>query len=103
MKSHANGGFCWPSRSSSGVDSVVNSHTQPCGHFIGCTKKPENQTTNRRWKEEIDKHGFRTAKLRKVKSGTFKHSVCISRELCENPTQLPEMLTHLAIVFIALS
>ena len=60
---------------------------------------------NRERKEEKTKHGFRTAKRRKVKFGTFKHScVChmwLSPELSKNPTQQPKMLTHLVIVFAA--
>ena len=37
-------GGCRPGRSSNGVDLVVNSHIQTCGHFTSCTKN-ENQTT----------------------------------------------------------
>ena len=66
--------FC---RSSSGRDPVVNSHTQPCGHFTGYTKNKKQNTKKKQKAEERNKHGFRTAKLRKVKSCTFKHSVCI--------------------------
>ena len=69
--------FCWFGRSSSRVDPVVSSHTRPSGHF--------------------------SSKRRKVKFETFKHSgVCyvqLTRELNENPTQQPKMLTYLVIVF----
>ena len=61
MKQYPNGGFCWFCCLSSSVDSIVNSHTWPCGHFPGCIKINKNQTTNRKWKEETDKNGFRTA------------------------------------------
>ena len=103
--------FSWPGPSSSGVDPVVSSHTRQCGHFTGCTKinkeikknKTKQNKTNKRKpnnrgrKEETGKRGFTTAKLRKGKSGTFKHSSTYLLWLCESPTQLPKMLTHLAI------
>ena len=44
---------------------------------VGISQFVQKKTTNRGWKEETDKHGFRTANLRKVKSGTFKHFVYI--------------------------
>ena len=52
--------FVW---SFSGVDPVVNSHTQPYRHF---TKKKKKKTI-RGWKEETYKHWLRTAKRGKVK------------------------------------
>ena len=58
-------GFCWFCRSSSGVDSDVNSHTRSCGHFTG-TKikiKTKQQTEGGRKKQ--------TAKPRKVKLALF--------------------------------
>ena len=42
---HKQRGFCWPGRSSSGVDPIVNSHTQQCGNFTGCTKKKKKKQT----------------------------------------------------------
>ena len=59
MKQLPNGVFCWFGRSPSGVDPIVNSHTQLYGHFTGCTKKNNKKTKSRGWKEETDKHGFR--------------------------------------------
>ena len=50
------------------------SHTRPCGHFTGSTKTKNKQ---QRLEERNRQHGFRTAKLREVKSDTFKHFVCI--------------------------
>ena len=37
-----NGRFWWFGRSS-GVDIIVSSHLQPCGHFTGCTKTKKTQ------------------------------------------------------------
>ena len=76
VKDYPNSRFCWPDRLSSGVDSVVNSHIQPCGHHSDWTKeslKNNKQTTNRRWKEETDEHGFTTANAGS-EVGTLKHS-----------------------------
>ena len=65
------------------MDPVVSSHTRACGNFTDCTKikikkdnkktktKTNKQKTNRGWKEEIVKHGIRTAKRRKVKLALF--------------------------------
>ena len=85
MKQYPNGMFCWPGCS-------------PCRHFTGCTKK--KQQTNWEWKEETDKHGFRTAKLRRWSLALLSILVCIyvhgQHENSASPIQLP---THLAIVF----
>ena len=50
--------------------------------------------------KETDKHGFRTAKSKKVKLALLIIPVCymwLSQELHENPTQLPKMLTRLSL------
>ena len=68
----------------------------PC--CTSCTTKKKDKIRNNKQRVEgrKDKHGFRTASI-------FKHPcVCymlLSRELSENPLQLPKMLTHLVIVF----
>ena len=61
--------------SSSGVDPIVSSHIQPCGHFTGCTKI-SLRNNKQGWKEETDKHGFRTANTGKG-SGHISILVCI--------------------------
>ena len=68
MKYPANSGFLWPGRSSTGMDPFVSSHTRPCGHFKCCTKKKKNN----KQRLETDKHGFRTAKHRKVELTLFR-------------------------------
>ena len=68
MKQYPNSGFCWFA-----VCLVVWTPLFPltpgCVGISQVVQKNKNkkQTTNRGWKEEIDKHRFRTAKLRKVK------------------------------------
>ena len=85
----------WFGHLSSGVDPIVSSHTQLSRHFTGCTKK--SKITNRRWKEKKSKYEFRTVKHKKVKFGTFWHSIYLwlMLQLGENSTQVPKMLTHL--------
>ena len=65
--------------------------------------KPKNKQRVERKNWQIRIYNCKTYEL---KSGTFKHSSMylswLTRELCESPTQLLKMLTHLAIVFIAL-
>ena len=107
MKSPTNGWFCWPGRSSSGVDPVVSSHTWPCGHFTGCTRNQNKKPNN---KQRVEGRNRKTwisnCKTQEEKSGTFKHSsmflLWLMRELCKSSMQLPKMLTHLAIFFIVL-
>ena len=88
-------GGCWPGRSSSVVDPVVSSHTRQCGHFTVCTKKQKkqnktniNQITNRGWKEETNKHGPRTVKLRKWSLALLCFLVCISYGQRENSAKV---------------
>ena len=51
---------------------VVNSHTRPCGHFTGCTKKKKKKKkkTVGGWKKQKNTD-VRTAKRRKVKLALF--------------------------------
>ena len=54
-------------------------------------KDKNKKLTNRRRKEEKTKHEFKAAQHKKAMSGVW-----LSRELCENPKQLPKMRTHLS-------
>ena len=60
-----------------GVDPIVSSHTQLCGHFAACTKKIKTKQKQRM--EGRNKHWFRTAKCRKVKVAHFNIlCVCVA-------------------------
>ena len=68
-----NGEFSWFCDSSSGVDPVLILTPGCVGIAQVVLKKKNNQTTNRGWKEETDKHRFRTTNAGS-EVGTLKHS-----------------------------
>ena len=72
MKPFTNGGFGWAGCSSSGVDFVVSSHTQPCEHFTGCTKKKKQKTTTKKTKNK---------KTQQQTEGGRKKQTCTDLEL----------------------
>ena len=89
-------GFCWFGRSSRGVDPVASSHTQPYGHFTGCEKTKQTTEGGRKKQTNMDLE----LQTQEGEVGILAFYVCswLLRELCENPTQLPKMPTHLVLV-----
>ena len=92
-------GFVNFGRSSNGVDPIVNSHTQPSGHFTGCTKKPKTKQQTEGGKKKQTNTDLEL-QMQESGVGTLAFYVCswLSRELSKNPTQLPKMQTHLVII-----
>ena len=73
------------------MDPVVSSHTRLSRYITGCTIIKSKQ--QRRWREETNKHGIRTAKCRKVKLALFSNLcmlVAIVRILRKSYTTLKD-------------
>ena len=93
-------GFCLFCRSSRGVDLVVSSRSRPCRHFTGLYTHPQN---NKQQRVEGRKQTNVDLELQTQESevGTWTFYVFmflwLSRQLSENLTQPPKMLTHLVI------
>ena len=75
MKVPTNGRFCWFCRSSSDVDPVVNSHTRPCGHFTGCTKKPLKKNNKQQTVGGRKKQTNRNLELQKTGKWSWYFSI----------------------------